>query len=317
MRDGDWLVGYGMAGVTYEWSAQPCRAQITVAADGHVRVSSAGVDIGTGTYTVVTQLAAELLGVHLEQVQVELGDSDLPPAPQAGGSGLAISLAGAVQSAADNVLRALLSVVAEDQRSPLRGATVEKITVSNGRIHIVDAPSLGETYSDILTRHELAEITADGEASPQIEGATMAPSPAFAAHFAEVHIDRALGLMRVKRIVSAVDGGQILNQKLARSQVVGGVIMGIGMTTLEETDFELGTGRIANATFGDYLIPVNADIEDLDVIFVGEPDRFNPLGIKGVGEIGTVGVSAAIANAVFHATGRRFRSLPIKSEQFL
>ena len=167
-----------------------------------------------------------------------------------------------------------------------------------------------------MIRHELAEVTADGEGSPKTESATMAPSPAFAAHFAEVHIDRALGLIRVKRVVSAVDGGRILNRKLAHSQIIGAVAMGISMTVLEETAYE-PTGRIANATFGDYLIPVNADIHDLDVVFVGEPDRFNALGVKGIGEIGTIGVSAAIANAVFHATGRRFRCLPIKIEQLL
>jgi CO/xanthine dehydrogenase Mo-binding subunit len=117
--------------------------------------------------------------------------------------------------------------------------------------------------------------------------------------------------------VSAVDAGRILNEKLARSQIIGAVVMGIGMTMLEETIFDSATGRIANATFGDYLIPVNADVPDLDVVFVGEPDRFNPVGIKGLGEIGIVGVSAAIANAVYHATGRRIRSLPITIEQLL
>jgi xanthine dehydrogenase YagR molybdenum-binding subunit len=173
---------------------------------------------------------------------------------------------------------------------------------------------VGETFIDIMIRHELAEVTADGEGSPKTENEMMAPSPAFAAHFAEVHIDRALGLIRVKRVVSAVDGGRILNRKLAHSQITGAVAMGISMTVLEETAYD-PTGRIANATFDDYLIPVNADIHDLDVVFVGEPDRFNTLGVKGIGEIGTIGVSAAIANAVFHATGWRFRSLPIKIEQ--
>jgi xanthine dehydrogenase YagR molybdenum-binding subunit len=131
-----------------------------------------------------------------------------------------------------------------------------------------------------------------------------------------VHIDADLGSLRVTRVVSAIDGGRILNEKLARSQIIGGVVMGIGMTLLEETIFD-ATGRVANGTFGDYLIPVNADIPDIDVVFVGEPDRFNAIGIKGIGEVGTIGVAAAIANAVFHATGRRFRSLPITIDQLL
>jgi CO/xanthine dehydrogenase Mo-binding subunit len=316
MRDGDWLVGQGMASVNYEWYAQPCRARITISQDGRAHVASAGTDIGTGTYTVMTQLAAELLGLELSQVRVELGDSDLPPAPQAGGSGLAISLGGAIQSAAANVLRAFLSVVAGDAESPLRGTNTQNVIATNGRIHLVGAPAIGESYVDIMARHELHEVTADGEFSPQLEGVEVAPSPAFAAQFAEVRIDRDLGMLRVARVVSAVDGGRILNQKLARSQVIGSVIMGIGMTLFEETTLD-STGRIANATFGDYLIPVNADVHDLEVVFVGEPDRFNPLGIKGIGEVGTVGVSAAIANAVFHATGRRLRSLPITIDQLL
>ena len=317
IREGNCLVGHGMASVSYEWYAQPCRARITIKRDGTAIVDSAGTDIGTGTYTIATQLVAELLGLQIAQVQARLGDSDLPPAPQSGGSGLAISLSAAIQNAAANVMRTLLEIVAHDDRSPLRGRNVESVSAAEGRIHLIDAPSIGEAYADILVRHNLAEVVADGEASPQTDGLRVAPSPAFAAHFVEVRIDRDLGLLRVPRIVSAVDGGRILNQKLARSQIVGAVIMGVGMTLLEATVFDSNTGRVTNATFGDYLIPVNADIPDVDVIFVGEADRFNPLGIKGIGEIGTVGVAAAIANAVFHATGRRLRSLPITIDQLL
>lgn len=317
MREGNWLVGYGMAGVTYHWYALPCHASVSIGRDGSAHVRSAATDIGTGTYTVATQLAAELLGLRIDQVRVEIGDSDLPPAPQSGGSGLAISLSGAIQDAVGNLVRGFLNVVAADDRSPLRGRSPDDVTVSDGRIHLVDDASVGETYIDILTRHELDKLAADGEFTPKPEGAGMAPSPPFAAHFAEVRIDAELGLLRIARMVSAVDAGRILNEKLARSQIIGAVVMGIGMTMLEETIFDSATGRIANATFGDYLIPVNADVPDLDVVFVGEPDRFDPVGIKGLGEIGIVGVSAAIANAVYHATGRRIRSLPITIEQLL
>ena len=139
----------------------------------------------------------------------------------------------------------------------------------------------------------------------------------YIAHFVEVRIDQDLGVLRIARVVSAIDAGRVLNEKTARSQIIGGVVMGIGMATLEETIFDSATGRIANATFGDYLIPVNADVPDIDVAFVGEPDSFSPVGIKGLGEIGVVGVAAAVANAVYHATGRRFRSLPITIDQLL
>jgi xanthine dehydrogenase YagR molybdenum-binding subunit len=316
VRDGDWLVGYGMAGATYEWSVAKCSARITITSDRRVRVESAGVDIGTGTYTIIAQLAADLLGVAAEDVRVELGDSAMPPAPQAGGSALAASLTGAIEAAAANLLQALLGLAAEDERSPLRGATMQQVDIGNGRIWHADDHSAGESFAGILSRRGMAELSADGEGSPRTEGARMAPSPAFGAHFAEVRVDPELGLIRVARIVSAIDGGRILNSKLARSQIIGAVTMGVGMALFEETAYD-PTGRIANATFGDYLIPVSADIQDLDVVFVGEPDRLNALGVKGVGEIGTIGVAAAIANAVFHATGRRLRSLPIKIEQLL
>ena len=150
-----------------------------------------------------------------------------------------------------------------------------------------------------------------------MNGASQPPSGSFAARFAEIRVDPDLGLLRVARIVSAVDAGRILNEKLARSQMIGGAVMGIGMTMLEETVFDSATGRIVNPTFGDYLIPAHADVPDLDVVFVGTPDTVRPLGIKGIGEIAIVGVSAAIANAAYHATGRRIRSLPITVEQLL
>jgi xanthine dehydrogenase YagR molybdenum-binding subunit len=317
MCDGHWLVGYGMAGVTYEWYQAPCQVSVSLSRDGTAHVRSAGTDIGTGTYTVATQLASELLGLDIGQVRVELGDSDLPPAPQSGGSGLAMSLGGAINDGARNLLIAFLSAVAEDDRSPLRGRRVDEVTATQGRIHLANDPAIGESYRDILTRYGLEQITARGEINPKADGTGMAPSPPFAAQFAEVRIDRDLGLFRVARMVTAVDAGRVLNAKTARSQIIGSVVMGIGMTLLEETIFDSATGRIANATFGDYLIPVNADVPELDVAFVGVPDRFSPIGIKGLGEVGIIGVSAAIANAVYHATGRRIRSLPITIDQLL
>jgi xanthine dehydrogenase YagR molybdenum-binding subunit len=316
MRDGNWLVGYGMAGVTFTSGQALCRSTVSIGRDGTAHVRSAATDIGTGTYTIATQVAAELLGLDTDQVRVEIGDSDLPYAPYSGGSGIATSFSGAIQDAVGNLVRAFLDVVADDESSPLRGRSPDEITSTKGGIHVVDAPSTGETYVDILARHGLPELSADGERDPQADGASPPPNGSFAAWFAEVRVDADLGLLRVARMVAAVDAGRILNEKLARSQIIGGAVMGIGMTLLEETVFD-PEGRIANATFGDYLIPASADVPDLDVVFVGTPDPVRPLGIKGIGEIGVVGVSAAIANAVYHATGRRIRSLPITVEQLL
>ena len=145
----------------------------------------------------------------------------------------------------------------------------------------------------------------------------MAPSGAFSAKFVEVRIDRDLGLIRIARIVSVIDGGRILNEKLARSQIIGGTVGGIGHAIFEETITDTDTGRIANPTFADYLVPVNADVPDIDVVFVGGPDRLTPTGTKGIGEIGLAGTAPAIANAIYHATGRRIRSLPITIDQLL
>jgi CO/xanthine dehydrogenase Mo-binding subunit len=317
MRDGNWLVGYGMAGVTFTPGQAPCQATVSVRRDGTAHVRSAATDLGTGTYTIATQVTAELLGLDIDQVRVEIGDSDLPFAPYSGGSGMATSLSGAIQDAVGKLVRAFLDVVADDESSPLRGRRADEVITTKGGIHVADAPSIGEAYADILARHGLPEITADGERNPRVNGASEPPSGSFAARFAEVRVDPELGLLRVARIVSALDAGRILNEKLARSQMIGGAVMGIGMTMLEETVFDPATGRVANATFGDYLIPANADVPDLDVVFVGTPDTVRPMGIKGIGEIAIVGVSAAIANAVYHATGRRIRSLPITVEQLM
>jgi CO/xanthine dehydrogenase Mo-binding subunit len=317
MRDGNWLVGYGMAGVTFTPGQAPCQASVSIRRDGTAHVRSAATDLGTGTYTIAAQVTAELLGLDIDQVQVEIGDSDLPFAPYSGGSGMATSLSGAIQDAVGKLVRAFLDVVADDESSPLRGRRADEVTTTKGGIHVAGAPAIGETYAGILARHGLPEITADGERNPRANGASEPPSGSFAARFAEVRVDPDLGQVRVARIVSALDAGRILNEKLARSQMIGGAVMGIGMTMLEETVFDHQTGRIVNATFGDYLIPANADVPDLDVVFVGRPDTVRPIGIKGIGEIAIVGVSAAIANAVYHATGRRIRSLPITVEQLL
>jgi len=216
------------------------------------------------------------------------------------------------------LLQRFLDTVADDERSPLRGCALDDVCVAAGHIHRRDDPHASESYTGILIRHGLDELTADAEATPPSpENSKLALSGPFAAKFVEVHVDEDLGLIRVARVTTAVDAGRILNEKTARSQIIGGTVGGIGHALLEETTTDAETGRIANATLGDYLIPVNADVPDIDVVFVGEPDPLTPLGAKGVGEIGLVGIAAAIANAVHHATGRRIRSLPITIDRLL
>ncbi|MEV5388324.1 xanthine dehydrogenase family protein molybdopterin-binding subunit [Streptomyces sp. NPDC052721] len=318
MRDGRWLVGYGLAGVSYPFYQVPCQARASVRRDGSAYVRSAATDIGTGTYTVMTQLAAELLGLDVTRVRFDLGDSDMPYSPQAGGSGLTGALGNAVHTACRHLVQEFLDVVANDSQSPLRGAMLDDVSVTDGRIHRRDDTEKGESYVDILARHGLEELTADGRSTPPREDDLgMAVAGAFGAKFVEVRIDPELGLLRVARVVSAIDGGRILNDKTATSQIVGGTVGGISQALFEETITDRSTGRIANATFGDYLMPVNADVPDMEVLFVGGPDQATAVGSKGVGEVGLVGLAAAIANAVFHATGRRIRSLPITIDQLM
>ena len=318
MRDGDWLVGYGMAGVSFFWFQPACQARASVRADGTAFVRSSATDIGTGTYTVMTQLSAELLGLRLDQIQFGLGDTDLPFGGLEGGSGLTAGLGTAVRAACRGVIQAFLDTVADDPGSPLRGCRLDDVSAADGYLVRSDDPARRQAYSGILATHGLNELTADGDSAPPApEEVGMAPAGAFAARFAEVRVDPDLGLVRVARLVSAVDAGRVLNQKTATSQVIGGTVGGIGMALLEETVTDPVSGRITNGNFADYLVPVNADVPDHEVLFVGEPDRFNPIGVKGVGEIGLVGMAAAIANAVFHATGRRVRSLPITLDQLL
>lgn len=318
MRDGRWLVGYGLAGVSYPFYQVPCQARASVRRDGSAYVRSGATDIGTGTYTVMTQLSAELLGLDVTRVRFDLGDSDMPYSPQAGGSGLTGALANAVHAACRRLVRECLDVVRDDTQSPLRTAALDEVTVTAGRIHRITDPEQGESYVDILGRHGLEELSADGRSTPpSTEELGMAIAGAFGAKFVEVRIDPELGLLRVARVVSAIDGGRILNEKTATSQIVGGTVGGISQAMFEETATDQGTGRIANATFGDYLMPVNADVPDMDVLFAGGPDRATAVGTKGVGEVGLVGLAAAIGNAVFHATGRRIRSLPITIDQLV
>jgi CO/xanthine dehydrogenase Mo-binding subunit len=238
-------------------------------------------------------------------------------------------------------VQAFLDIAGKEQGSPLFGCRLEEVVCAGGRIVRADDPSRGESYGDILARHGLNELTADGNSAPprgemgtqikslivsrhghlarELVGLSKAtvPAGAFGARFVEVRVDPDLGLLRVARVVSAIDAGRVVNEKTARSQIIGGTVQGIGTAMFEEVLSDPDSGRIANATFGDYLVPVNADVPDMDVVFVGAPDPANPIGVKGVGEVGYVGISAAIANAVYHATGKRLRSLPITIDQLL
>jgi xanthine dehydrogenase YagR molybdenum-binding subunit len=338
MRDGRWLIGWGFSGISYGHFQVECKARATVRRDGTAYVCSGTPEIGVGTWTVMTQLSAECLGLPLDRVEFDLGDTSMPQGALVGGSGLTVALGSAVYDACRSLVEAALRLVHDDS-SPLSGCTADDVLVADGRIVRADDPSAGESYSEILERHDLDELAADGGSKPskgemgvQVKSLLLSharhvgpklpgmakgvvPAGAFGARFVEVGVDPDLGLLRVRRVLSVIDAGRILNEKTARSQIIGGTIQGIGTAMFEDVATDAETGRVANATFADYLVPVNADVPDMDVVFVGRPDPENPLGVKGVGEVGYAGIPAAIANAVFHATGKRIRALPITIDQ--
>ena len=318
MHAGNQLVGYGMATATYPTNRSMAAALVRVSADGSAHALAGTQDIGTGSYTVFAQVAADGLGVPVERVRFELGDTNLPPTPVSGGSQTAASVSPAVLAAAQDARNKVLALAAADAASPLYGKGPEDVVVSGGRFALRSDPSRGETYAAILSRHASGEVEGRAESAPSAEAKKQHSMHAFGAHFVEVRVDRQLGTTRVSRMVSAFASGRILNHKTARSQYIGGMTWAIGMALHEETRMDLRSGRIMNANLADYLVPVHADVPALEAIIVDEEDPYvNPLGVKGIGEIGIVGGAAAIANAVYHATGKRIRDLPIAPDKLV
>ncbi|QHG74735.1 xanthine dehydrogenase family protein molybdopterin-binding subunit [Ensifer adhaerens] len=334
MREGRELIGYGMAAGSYPMIRTASEAKLVFHASGQVEVLSAATDMGTGTYTILAQTAADYMGVPVGTVTVRLGDTALPRSALAGGSQQANNLTGALVKAAENARAALLELAASDPKSPLQASKLADLIFENGSVRPTRRPAGGISIAELLK--------AVGKDRLEIEGNTFAPGAtedmknaadrsfaqlkgaveggvsahSWCAQFVEVRVDEDFGTIRVKRMVSAFDSGRIFNPKLAESQWISGMVMGLGQTLLEEGFVDQRDGRTVNANFADYAVPVNADVPDIQVISVGIPDmQATALGGKGVGEIGVVGIAPAIGNAVFHATGKRIRSLPITLEK--
>ncbi|CDX23673.1 putative oxidoreductase with molybdenum-binding domain [Mesorhizobium sp. ORS 3324] len=336
MRDGHQLVGWGVAAGTYPVRRAYGEAMVKLLSDGSAEVESSSIDMGQGTYTILAQTAAETLGVPVEKVSVKLGDSRLARAGVTGGSRLAGVMTGAVYKAAGQALDELIGLALSDPRSPFHGLQANTLVVKDGRIASPrgDGPELsvaelmgmlgcekieakGDTVPASFTREQrYNNYTTIAMALPHTEGDYSRHS--WCAHFVEVRVDEDFGTVRVSRVVSALDSGRLYNPKLAESQWKGGIIMGIGQALLEEGIVDRRHGRIVNGNLADYMLPTNADIPDIQTISVGIPDpHSSALGGKGVGELGIVGVAPAIANAVFHATGKRVRDLPITLEKLI
>ncbi|MDN3657410.1 xanthine dehydrogenase family protein molybdopterin-binding subunit [Ferruginibacter paludis] len=339
LRKGKQLIGYGVATATYPAGRSAASAKVQLMADGSVIVQSASQDIGTGTYTIIAQTASETLGIPVEKITVKIGDSSFPPAPVSGGSMTTASVNPAVMAAAEMVRKELLALATADAGSSLKGRRPEDIGYADGNFFVTADKTTADSYADIMRRNNKNIVEACTTAMPASGSGLGAPTApcmeapidkeensdkekysfhSFGAQFAEVWVDEDFGTIRVKRFVSVQDVGRIMNEKTARSQIIGGVIYGIGAALMEETAYDHRWANPTTRTLADYHVPVNLDVPDIDVHFIGKPDpHISPIGARGIGEIGTTGVSAAIANAVFNATGKRLRDLPFTPDKML
>ena len=316
MSENGILIGYGMATGTYPMIRRPATAKARILEDGTAVVQSAASDMGPGTYTTMTIIASESLGIPSDRITFELGDSSFPFAPAHGGSMTTASVGSAVQAACEEA-RSQALALAQKTSSLFAGTKSSDIKAQDGRIFLKQNPSQSLSYQEILAQANQESIEAEATSAPGDEKEQFSIH-SFGANFVEVRVDEMLGDINVTRVVSAVDVGKIINPHTSRSQTIGGVVGGIGMALHEHTYQDSRYGNYVNANLGEYLVPVNADIPEIEAIFCGEPDyHANPLGARGIGEIALVGVAAAVANAVYHATGKRVRDLPITPDKLL
>lgn len=330
MRDGDWLVGWGCATACYPTQIMPAAARVRLSPDGSVRVQTAAHEIGNGAYTVLAQTAAERLGVPVDRVSVELGDSTLPAGPVAGGSNTTASTTSVVIKACE-AIRAKLFQAAAAAKGDAEGSTAD-YALGQGQVYVDGAPVsldalFGQMGKGVLEEYaESVPRALPPEAIGRLYSGRVAMTGgpkgeklafAFGAQFVEVRVHARTCEIRVPRAIGAFAAGRIVNPRTARSQLMGGIIWGLSSALHEATELDERNARYVNTNLADYLIPVNADIQTIEVIFVPETDDWvNPLGVKGLGELGNVGVNAAVANAVFHA-GVRVRDLAIRLEKLL
>lgn len=314
-REGEWLVGMGCATATYPYYRMPgSAARITLSANGHAKIEVAAHEMGMGTSTTTAIVAAERLGLPLEQVEVAYGDTLIPGAILAGGSQQTAAIGAAVIAAHRSLVAELIKLAGND--SPLAGLSPEEVGGDDGGLAKLDEPARRESFASILARAQRESITAEANAAPPLELMHWSMH-SHGAMFCEVRVNAVTGEVRVPRFLGSFDTGRILNPRTAASQFRGGIIMGLGLALMEETQFDERSGRIMNPSLAEYHLPVHMDVPKIDVIWTDIADPHTPMGAHGIGEIGITGVGAAVANAVFNATGKRVRDLPITLDKLL
>jgi xanthine dehydrogenase YagR molybdenum-binding subunit len=314
LRDGDDLVGYGTATAVRTEMPDQARAAVEIRADGTAQVRTATQEIGTGTLTLIAQITAAGTGVPLDRVEPRLGDTNLPRTVGNGGSKTTGYTGSAVQLAAEQARETAVRMAVADPRSPLHGLPQGEIAAGDGRLYHSQEPRRGETYRALLARHGGEPVVGQGNYKTR----TSHTAATFGVHFTEVRINPWLPRVRVTRHVAVFDIGRVTNHKAAENQAQGGIVFGMGWALMEQLVPDPVSGRYTGPAFTDYHIPVNADVPDIDVLFVDKPDTIaHPLGSKGMGEVVSVGVAAAIANAVYHATGKRITDLPITPDKLV
>ncbi|MGI4983949.1 MAG: xanthine dehydrogenase family protein molybdopterin-binding subunit [Janthinobacterium lividum] len=319
-KDGE-VLGWGVASCSWKASRVPAQAAVEFNADGTLRVSSATQDIGTGTYTVLAQMAAQQAGVPLSKVVVALGDTRLPPGPMSGGSMATASLVPAVSEAARDAVKQMLTAAGSAEGTPFMGKKPDALALTDGRVHLKEqAAAGGMPFEDVLRAARFNHVTGMGKsgASDSDADAKKLSIHSYGAHFVEVSWQPAIARLRVKRVVTVIDGGKVINTRTGANQIEGAVMMGVGMALFERTQYDTRNGAPINSNLADYIVASNADTPDIDVTFLDHPDfALNELGARGIGEIGLAGFAAAMTAAVYHATGVRVRDLPVHIETLL
>jgi xanthine dehydrogenase YagR molybdenum-binding subunit len=319
-RDGK-IIGWGLAGASWVAMRLPCTATVELCANGRVCVRCGTQDIGTGTYTVFAQVIHEKTGIPLDRIDVVLGDSALPDGPMSGGSMVTGSVLNAIATASTNVIAKAITLAVGTPGSPFEGAEEKTLGFTGGRVHKVDASvESGTLFADILGMARLSGLSAEGKTVPSFEDpkAKGVSLHSYGCQFVEVEWEPEIARLRVSRVVTVIDGGRIINRKAATNQIVGAVVMGVGMGLLEQTVYDLRSGQPINGSMADYLVATCADSPHVDVTFLDYPDPgMGEYGARGIGEIGLAGVAPAITAAVYHATGVRVRELPVRIEDLL